>query len=66
MANFLQQRWGVSFESGEQVIEFLGLDFLVKKDHIDIDKLYNSPGFSTSDFKGLTKPSSGRAKGLRR
>ena len=65
MTYFLQQRWEVSFESREQVIEFLGLEFLVNKDHIDIDNLYNSLGFLTGDIKGLTKPSSGRAKGAR-
>ncbi len=66
MATFLEERWGFQFESRLQIIQFLGLEFLIKKDKIDIDKLFQASRFSSRNGVGVTESSSGRAKGARR
>lgn len=66
MALFLQERWGVRFESRSQMLQFLGIEFLVKKEKIDIDALIQELRLPGNNVSGLTSSSSGCAKGARR
>lgn len=40
LADFFQKRWGIKFHSNQQVIHFLGLEFLIKKHSLDLEKLF--------------------------
>ncbi len=46
MANFFQKRWGIKFDDNNQLLKFLGIDFVIDKEKLNID-----------DYRELTKKS---------